>query len=168
MKLTNIIILLLFYYLVGCDDLHSDNVGLQGEIVRYGIYKSVSIDSRTAEPSTAAGFTSIGKSELISSTDIVNAKINLGIGFEYKIYLKEITDNNKIELVLTHPKITNNDGKIFTISRHYRALPDKPGLYGSEWVYFFRQDFELAPGDWNFQILYEKKLILEKKFKVSL
>ena len=144
-----------------------ERLELRGKIVRYGIYKRLSLDTRIPQPSTATGFTSIGDVELISQSDFVTLKAGEGIGFEYKFYLETISEPNRIEVVIDHPAITNKEGKTYYGSRDYRALPDKPGIYGSYIGYFFSQEFEMVPGIWNVQLLYKGQLVLENKFDVS-
>lgn len=135
-----------------------------GKIVTFGRYEIVETGRpEKAERTVAGEVKPVETRRLIQQTDEVVGQ--LGNTFGYEVNLEGLPPGPANLVVRTiHPPLTNSDtGKTMTVSEY-----DWP-VIGREKVYFgftFDYRWEIAEGIWTKQLLYNGKIIAEKKFKV--
>jgi len=135
-----------------------------GKIVSYGRYEIVeSGRPEKAERTVAGEVKPVENRRLIQQTDEIVGQLGNTFGFEVDL---EGLPPGPVTLVVRtiHPPLTNSEtGKTMTVSEY-----DWP-VAGREKVYFgftFDYRWEIAEGIWTKQLLYNGKVIAEKKFKV--
>lgn len=135
-----------------------------GKIVTFGRYEIVETGRpEKAERTVAGEVKPVETRRLIQQTDEVVGQLGNTFGFEVNL---EGLPSGPVNLVVRtiHPPLTNSDtGKTMTVSEY-----DWP-VIGREKVYFgftFDYRWEIAEGIWTKQLLYNGKIIAEKKFKV--
>jgi len=135
-----------------------------GKIVRYGRYEI--IDSgrpEKAERTVAGEVKPVENHRLIQETDEIVGQLGNTFGFEVDL---DGLPPGPVNLVVRtiHPALTNSEtGRTMTVSEY-----DWP-VAGREKVYFgftFDYRWEIAEGTWTKQLVYNGKVIAEKKFKV--
>ena len=134
------------------------------KIVTYGRYEIVETGrAEKAERTVAGEVKPVENRRLLEQTDTIVGQIGNTFGFEIDIHgLPEGSVNLVIRTI--HPKLTNSEtGKTLTVSEY-----DWP-VAGREKVYFgfsFDHRWEIAEGIWTKQVVYNGKVIAEKKFKI--
>lgn len=139
------------------------------DILEFGIYKTEvsrmvpSPDSRTGQVSAM----SRRKTELLSETDQIPARLHSLFGFRYKVRGEPRYRMIPINLVVLFPSEPKE--------RQTAKLPDRithtltPPIGKKDFVGFgFQTEDERIPGIWTFQLYYQKELLAEKKFNVFL
>jgi hypothetical protein len=136
----------------------------RGKIVSYGRYEIVETGRpEKAERTVAGEVKPVETRRLIQETDEVVGQLGNTFGFEVDL---EGLPSGPVNLVVRtlHPPLTNSDtGKTMTVSEY-----DWP-VVGRSRVYFgftFDYRWEIAEGIWTKQLVYNGKVIAEKKFKV--
>jgi hypothetical protein len=136
----------------------------RGKIVTFGRYEIVETGRpEKAERTVAGEVKPVETRRLIEQTDEVVGQLGNTFGFEVDF---EGLPPGPVNLVVRtiHPPLTNADtGKTMTVSEY-----DWP-VAGRSRVYFgftFDYRWEIAEGIWTKQIVYDGKVIAEKKFKV--
>ena len=136
----------------------------RGKIVTFGRYEIVQTgESEKAERTVAGEVKPVDNHRLIQQTDEIVGQLGNTFGFEVDL---EGLPPGPVNLVIRtiHPALTNSDtGKTMTVSEY-----DWP-VTGRQKVYFgftFDYRWEIAEGTWTKQIVYNGKVIAEKKFKV--
>ncbi|MGE0733769.1 MAG: DUF3859 domain-containing protein [Alphaproteobacteria bacterium] len=133
-------------------------------IVEYGEYKTDAGRERVAERTVSGIIKDVSMVEHIKQTDVIFGQLTNSFGIRYT--LKGDFDPTAGLMHRTiHPPLTNpKTGKVSTISEY-------DGVIGSNRVNVYRgftfdDRWELAEGEWIFQIYYQGELLAEKKFKV--
>jgi len=136
----------------------------RGKVVSYGRYEIVETGRpEKAERTVAGEVKPVETRRLIQQTDEVVGQLGNTFGFEVDL---EGLPPGPVTLVVRtiHPPLTNADtGKTMTVSEY-----DWP-VIGRHKVYFgftFDYRWEIAEGVWTKQLVYNGKVIAEKKFKV--
>ena len=136
----------------------------RGTIASYGRYEIVETGRpEKAERTVAGEVKPVQTRRLIQQTDEVVGQLGNTFGFEVDL---DGLPPGPVNLVVRtlHPPLTNADtGKTMTVSEY-----DWP-VIGRRKVYFgftFDYRWEIAEGVWTKQLVYDGKVIAEKKFKV--
>jgi len=136
----------------------------RGKIATYGTYEIVeSGKPEKAERTVAGEVKPVENRRLIQQTDEIMGQLGNTFGFEVDL---EGLPPGAVNLVVRtiHPALTNSDtGRTMTVSEY-----DWP-VAAREKVYFgftFDYRWEIAEGIWTKQLVYDGKVIAEKKFKV--
>jgi len=135
-----------------------------GKIVTFGRYEIVETGRpEKAERTVAGEVKPVENRRLIQQTDEVVGQLGNTFGFEVDLTGMPPGPVNLVVRTI-HPPLTNSDtGKTMTVSEY-----DWP-VVGREKVYFgftFDYRWEIAEGIWTKQLVYNGKVIAEKKFKV--
>jgi len=136
----------------------------RGKIVSYGRYEIVERGlPEKAERTVAGEVKPVENRRLIQQTDEIIGQLGNTFGFEVDLEgLPPGTANLVVRTI--HPPLTNSEtGRTMTISEY-----DWP-VAGRQRVYFgftFDYRWEIAEGIWTKQLVYNGKVIAEKKFKV--
>ncbi len=135
------------------------------EIVDYGVYDHT-VTQVIPEPKDVAGErTTVANVRLREKTEVIDAQRSRMFGFQFRVndpalYGKTLV-TRKLVPTLTNPK-TGRSANV--VEGEVVAGPDTVFLN----AYGFDYDWERAEGEWTFQVLYEGKVLAEKKFKVIL
>ncbi len=135
------------------------------EIVDYGVYDHT-VTQVIPEPKDVAGErTTVANVRLREKTEVIDAQRSRMFGFQFRVndpalYGKTLV-TRKIVPTLTNPKTGRSANMV---EGEVVATPETVFLN----AYGFDYDWERAEGEWTFQVLYEGKVLAEKKFKVIL
>lgn len=153
----------------GCSQLpHTNTNGAvepTGRILRHGVFSKVSGGDVIASTETTTG-KALSKLVMtfIRETDRIPIKKDTIIGYQYR--LSNLPDVPTVELrrVLQHPPFTLPDGSVTTGSDYMiRKRVERSEVFAYD-VYALNEDYEMVGGEWNFQIWFKDKLLLERKF----
>jgi len=132
------------------------------EILDYGIYET---GTRTSVPmpiSVSGKMNLVANVRLTEKTREVMGQLGTSFGFRYRI--QGVPNGANVVIRTKHPRLTNPEtGK----SMNYGER-EQPASPGSERYtgYSFDATYEIAEGEWSFQIIHEGRVIGEQKFKV--
>jgi hypothetical protein len=142
---------------------------MQGKVTSYGLFRVSGKEEIIHSPETPSGITRVpaGTPILIASTNRVPAKIGVIFGFQYEIANVPAADGVvEITKIARHPAITKPDG---TTSKGFTFV-EKQYITGGRVVgwtgYSLDHDYELANGDWEFEMQYAGQTICKQKFTV--
>lgn len=132
------------------------------EVVDYGVYET---GTRTTVPmpiSVSGKMNLVADVRLVEKTREVVGQLGTSFGFRYRI--EGVPTGANVVIRTRHPRLTNPEtGKSMNYGE--REQPVGPG--GARYTgYSFDATYEIAEGDWSFQIIYEGRVIGEQKFKV--
>lgn len=143
--------------------------GIEGKIVNCGVYifpdKAVIIKT----PETASGVTYIpaGKPVLMTATNRIPAWLGIRFGMTY--YVKNLPVANgyvDITKIAKHPLMTKPDGTTSTGFTTVEKQFVKDGQLVGWTGYGFDHDYELAPGRWEFTVMFEGQPLCKQDFTV--
>src|SRR5207249_296509 len=142
---------------------------VQGKVLSYGLFRFSGKEEIVNSPETTSGVTRVpaGTPILIASTNRIPAKMGVRFGMSYEIINVVAPDGQiKVTKIARHPKITKPDG---TTSEGF-TFTEPQWIKGGRVVgwtgYGFDHDYELAAGDWEFEMQLEGKTLLKQKFTV--
>ena len=101
--------------------------------------------------------------KFINNNQSIKASLGNGLGYKFKITGKSLTGKVNIVKKIIHPKF-NLENKY----NEFSEMESEVRINGSYTIlYGFDYDYELVPGEWVFQVYYDNKKYLEKKFQVE-
>jgi hypothetical protein len=132
------------------------------EILDYGVYAT---GTRTTVPmpiSVSGKMNLVADVRLTEKTREIVGQLGTSFGFRYRII--GVPDGANVLIRTRHPRLTNPDtGK----SMNYGEREQSVNAGGERYTgYSFDSSYEIAEGEWSFQIIYEGRVIGEQKFKV--
>jgi hypothetical protein len=144
--------------------------GIQGKVTSFGIFRVAGKEEIIPAPEMPSGLNRIIRTDdaiLVSSTNVIPAKIGVRFGMKYEISNLPGPDGLVVVTeVAKHPRITKPDGTTadgFTSVQKYLVHEGKiVGFTG----YSFDHDYELAAGSWEFEMQYGGKTVCSQKFIV--
>jgi hypothetical protein len=132
------------------------------EILEHGIFET---GVRTTVPmpiSVGGKMNLVANVRLTEKTQLVMGQLGTSFGFRYRIH--GVPHGANVTIRTLHPRLTNpENGKSMTFGEREQPVSDGGERYTG---YSFDATYEIAEGEWTFQILYEGRLIGEQKFKV--
>jgi hypothetical protein len=132
------------------------------EIMDYGIYAT---GARTTIPmpmSVSGKMNLVANVRLTEKTREVLGQLGTSFGFRYRIL--GVPSGAKVTIRTLHPRLTNPEtGKSMNYGEREQDAGDSSERYTG---YSFDSSYEIAEGEWAFQIIYEGRVIGEQKFKV--
>jgi hypothetical protein len=143
--------------------------GVEGKIVSHGIYVFSDNALTVKTPETTSGITRVPESKpvLVTETNRVAAKIGTRFGIVYYIVHLPVNDGYvDITKVVTHPAIKKPDGSTMTGFTTTEKQFVKDGQLVGWTGYGFDHDYELAPGQWTFAIMFEGQPLCKQEFTV--
>lgn len=164
--------LVVMFALVGCDQTATEepdageNLAVTGSIIKYGIYELIRPGTLRDVPGTTTG-KSIVKPVIQLTEQTSRIPLKIGTYFAYQYRLRNFPAQPplvQLRRVLKHPEMTLPDGTTTTGSDF--MIPGKVHVgevIGSD-GYAFSEDYELAEGEWSFEIWYQGKLLIEQRF----
>lgn len=133
------------------------------DVIEYGLFETSEV-RRVAMPRSAAGeMNLVGQVRLIRSASVIAAQPGRSFGWRYR--LRGLPAGSVVTLRTLHPALTNpKTGRTMAFSeRRVRiAHPENIRYTG----YTFDNAWEMAEGEWRFQILYRGQVIGERPFKI--
>jgi len=149
--------------------LGANGVRSPGQGSQLGLFRFSGKEEIVKSPETTSGVTRVapGTPILVASTNRVPAKIGVRFGMSYEIVNVAASDGEiKVTKIARHPKITKPDG---TVSEGF-TFSEPQWIKGGRVVgwtgYGFDHDYELATGDWEFEMQLEGKTLLKQRFSV--
>ena len=142
----------------------SANAEMAASISAYGRYVTEPTGRTLKRPKTASGLIApIRSHRLIAKTDKVFGQLDRTFGMEV---LLEGMPAPSVTLTIrtTHPALTNPKNKRTTKVSEYdwTVSGAGPHFFG----FSFDRTWEIAEGDWTIQILYQGRLLAQKRFRV--
>ncbi len=132
------------------------------EILDYGIYAT---GPRTTVPmpiSVSGKMNLVSDVRLTEKTREIMGQLGTSFGFRYRVY--GVPNGANVTIRTRHPRLTNPDtGKSMNYGERDQSVSPGSERYTG---YSFDSSYEIAEGEWTFQILYEGRVIGEQKFKV--
>jgi len=102
-----------------------------------------------------------------TQTDKIPATLGTPFGFEYTITGLPANEPVTLKKVVTYPAITKPDGtKQTTHSVKVEHLSDDQGKLESFEGFKFTEPYELAPGEWTFEMWHDGQKLVSQKFLV--
>ena len=143
--------------------------GIAANIVNYGIFTFSDPHLIIKTPETTSGVTQVpaGKPVLIAATNRIPAKIGIRFGLTYYVVNIPVT-NGYVEItkVAKHPTIQKPDGKSSTGYTTTEKQFVKDGHLVGWTGYGFDHDYELAPGQWEFAVMFEGQPLCKQQFTI--
>jgi len=132
------------------------------EIIDYGVYAT---GERTTVPmpiSVSGKMNLVAHVRLTEKTSEVLGQLGTSFGFRYRVL--GVPTGANVTIRTLHPRLTNPEtGKSMNYGEREQQVSDSGERYTG---YSFDSSYEIAEGEWTFQIIYEGRLIAEQKFKV--
>ncbi|HEY7608868.1 MAG TPA: DUF3859 domain-containing protein [Alphaproteobacteria bacterium] len=132
------------------------------EILDYGVYAT---GTRTTVPmpiSVSGKMNLVANVRLTEKTREIMGQLGTSFGFRYRIH--GVPDGANVTIRTRHPRLTNPDtGKTMNYGEREQSVSSGGERYTG---YSFDSSYEIAEGEWTFQIIYEGRVIGEQKFKV--
>jgi Domain of unknown function (DUF3859) len=142
---------------------------MQGKVTSCGLFRFSGKEEIIQSPETPSGITKVpaGTPILIASTNRIPAQIGVRFGFQYELVNVPAPDGIvEITKIARHPAITKPDG---STSRGFTFV-EKQFITGGKVVgwtgYGLDHDYELATGDWEFEMQFAGKTVCTQKFTV--
>ncbi len=133
-------------------------------ITSYGRYDTQRTGEIEKSERTASGeLQSVSAHRLIQQTDEIVGQLGNSFGLELR--LENFPPGPAtLTIRMLHPPITNpNTGRTMTVSEYDWPVTMRDNVY---FGYSFDHGWEIAEGVWTKQIVYNGRVIAEKKFKV--
>lgn len=136
----------------------------RGKVVNFGRYEIVEQGvPEKAERTVAGEVKPVVTRRLIQQTDEVVGQ--LGNTFGYEVSFDGLPDGPVTLVIRTiHPALTNSEtGRTMTVSEYDWTVSERDNVY---FGFTFDYRWEIAEGYWTKQILYNGRVLVEKRFKV--
>jgi len=132
------------------------------EVLDYGTYET---GTRTLVPMPVSVS---GKMNLISHVRLTKQEREimgqLGTSFGFRYRVEGVPPGATVTIRTRHPRLTNPDtGKSMNYGEREQVVTSGEERYTG---FSFDATYEIAEGEWSFQIIYEGRVIGEQKFKV--
>lgn len=135
------------------------------EIVEYGIYKAELIRVEIKDNGGAGTVSDSKNYSLVKQTVKIPVTINTRFGFFYIVKGRPKGESINLTIRVLYPGIKNpKDNKIY-YSEDFNLQAEI--LQKTYFGWHFYSEWELVPGEWNFQLFYKNRKLAEKKFYVT-
>lgn len=137
----------------------------RAQLLDYGEYSAERLRTEPDPGQVAGQRAIIDKLVHRRSSEVILGRPGVVFGLRYRV-LDRSLDGRTVTHRLIHPRQTNpQNGRSAT----QQDFPYRLDAAAAEhWHFFmFEFDWELADGDWTFQVIADGQVILERKFKVE-
>jgi hypothetical protein len=136
------------------------------EIVEYGLFDKVSIGSRKADSVLTGKVDEVPKVKLQQQTTTIPATLGTSFGITVKLTGSPLGETVDCSIRWIRPKLTNPEtGQ----SSERSEFPSRrPIGEVTPTGFTFEHPWELVPGTWTVQVIYDSKVLAEKRFNVVL
>ena len=150
--------------ILGATSVHGQKV-TGAEIVEYGVLKKIKSEGTLDAPNTISGkANNMIVSQLVQSTTTIKAAVGTTFGILVKLLGEPEGALVTSHFRCIHPKLTDPaSGRSSETDDWESPRPIGTPRYVS---YTFDRDWELAPGKWTIQVLFDGKILAEKTFEV--
>ena len=133
----------------------------QVEVLQSGLFEKPAHESLLPASGTAAGVVGEhGSIRFLKTTSNLKAEPGATFGFRYQ--LKDVPGGSisGLEMRVIHPPMTGPSGKTETVS-----IAEVAGHNGqAEIIYIIDEPFEMLPGNWTLQLLYQGQVVVSRDF----
>ena len=138
---------------------------ISGEVLEEGIAIILGQIEDKAAPNTAAGRTSMHEElRFIKRTLLVPATLGTVFGYRYRLVGLPMRGELSLEMRVVHPPMKGLDGRERTVDTNPFQVETLDGLYENDIVYLLSEPFEVVPGKWALQILYQGRVLVSREF----
>ena len=165
MKKMSVILAFILIFFVTCAKDQTIEI-IDAEIIEYGIFSS-DIEEVIEDESLAEGEHSININySLIKQTDEIPGRIGTEFGFHVLIKGKPHGEEVTIDHVILYPSAGLKNPA--TDEVHHKDSLQFTATTGKSFYrcYTFEHHWEIVPGTWTYQLWYEGKKLVEKKFRI--
>ena len=161
---------LVFFIMFVATDVFATNEmkGPYGVIKNYGVIdnksKSPNVIKDKASPSGETRKYKFKDLQFLETTNKIPVRKGIRFGLSYEFRNLPVDKYVNFNLKVTHPKMQRPDGQITTEETYDRKLPVKNGQAYGGIAWLLKYNYELLPGEWGFEYIYEGKSILFHKF----
>ena len=137
------------------------------EIVEYGVFEKISSRGQIKTEGVLSGEVEKGvQTRLKEQTSTIVAALGTSFGIRVRLTGNPSGEMVNCSIRWIHPKLTNpSSGQTSEQDQWQSLVPiGYPGSAG----YTFDNPWELVPGKWTIQVIYESKVLAEKTFNVAL
>jgi hypothetical protein len=137
----------------------------QIQVIDYGIY-NIPVRGFSPAPQDVAGqrFTTDGTAPPVRQSETVDAQLGRQMGFRFKVTDASLVGKT-ITIRKTFPKLTNPEtGRSDTGVVSHLAVGSTEEIYHS--LYRFDYQWEMAEGNWTYELWLGDRLLHRKAFKV--
>ena len=147
-------------FLVSC----TPTVVSKFELIEYGIVSVEDKGWRKTEDPNFGRTHSVAFEKVKKETEQIQAKIGTRFGMRFRIDGEPNKKTITVEYAGIHPQLTNpKTGKTFSSYKYQKKVKIGETRYMG---YKFDHDWELVPGNWTLQVLYQGEVMVEKEFVV--
>jgi len=133
------------------------------EIIDFGLYAATPT-RRVPDPNVPGGEQGRATGiRLLEQTETVPGKIGQFFGFRFRVNDPALNGKD-LRLAIRHPPMTDPSGR--TATEGARRLVVRTGEREEVHLFGFDHRWEIAAGDWTFQVVYEGKVLVEKRLRV--
>lgn len=132
------------------------------EILDYGTYVTGPRTQIDMPVSVSGKMNVVSNVRLTEKTRQILGQLGTSFGFRYRVH--GVPDGAKVTIRTLHPKLTNPDnGRSMNYGEREQDVSPGSERYTG---YSFDATYEIAEGEWTFQIIYQGRVIGEEKFKI--
>lgn len=137
----------------------------QIDILKYGEFKAYSVRRKDAENTSIGKMTVLKEIELLKQTNSIEGSLGTQFGVKYFVKGSPKGANVPLSVRMVHPKMTNPDTLQTSTIDEWIANNKIGSSNFSGWI--FEYEWEIVPGEWTIQLLYDGEILAAKKFSVQ-
>ncbi len=131
------------------------------KVLDYGIYDTKLEREQTRTDIDANILFQKGKAELLKQTRDIPLQRNIEFGYHFSVL--GIKDNRILTFILSHPPMVTPSGKVTRTNSFNQTVVPGDLIYDG---FNFELDWELVPGEYIFEILYQDRKLSKVIFNV--
>jgi hypothetical protein len=140
---------------------------VKGQVLSYGLAKSVGQQEQEGNPGTPTDLRRIEGLVIAAKTSIITAKKGAQFGLTYSVSGLPPDEIVNIRRITIHPAFRLPDGKILTEHKSDTKLQTTAaGTLSTFFGWEFTDDFEFVTGNWREEIWYGDKKLVEHWFRI--
>ena len=136
------------------------------DILEYGEFKSNSVKRKYAGNTLLGQMTVLNEIELLKQTDTIEGSIGTQFGVKYFVKGLPKRANVPLSVRLLHPITTNPDTQQTSTIEEWIAKAKIGTANYCGWIFEYK--WEIVPGEWTIQLLYDGETLAEKKYTVQI
>ena len=136
------------------------------DILEYGEFKAYSVKRKNAENTSLGKMTVLKEIELLKQTDTIEGSTGTQFGVKYFVKGSPKGANVPLSVRVLHPITTNPNTQQTSTIEAWIANAKIGSANYSGWIFEYK--WEIVPGEWTIQLLYEGEKLAEKKYTVKI
>ena len=134
-------------------------------IISSGIYQGIHLSPALyKQPGTSGHAHMMDSSRLVEATNVIPGRLGTSFGFKFAATGFPMNEFIPITIRILHPPTTRPGSGRSTTVEQWQVPMAFFRRYTAMWS--FREAWEIAPGSWTMQALYQGKVLAEKHFTV--